>query len=117
MPALQGFYDALGGYSSAGVAFSAASHTEVEGTKRLRFAVEGSITNTSGNANRMPVLRVTFRNGEGKAIGEWNFAQEDKTLSPGQVLPFRADRLESFKGKPATIELDIGSPLELAVRP
>lgn len=116
-PWLQAAYDMAGLYNTDGLEFEKIQFNVLPSAEKFRCAVEGAIVNHSDQPRSVPSLRVRFLNAEGDIIEQWQYAQPDKQIQPGESLPFRADRLETRKGKPAEVVIDIGNPRQLSLRP
>lgn len=87
-----------------------------EGDDYPSYEINGKIVNKSQNTIRVPVLRVTLVNGQGYPLQYWEFREKEKKLSPGDFIPFSTGLLEIKQKTASRFVIDIGNPLELALR-
>ncbi len=80
------------------------------------YEINGKILNTSSTAAMVPTLRVTLVDGEGNSLQYWDFESEGQILEAGKHLPFSTGSLELRFSKASRFVVEIGSPLELALR-
>ncbi len=65
------------------------SRLEVLGEPML--IIEGVIANTSNQMRRVPPLRASLRDSQGREIGQWTFQAEVASLPPGRSTGFRTE--------------------------
>lgn len=87
-----------------------------EGDDYPLYEINGKITNKSPNTIDVPILRVTLVNGQGDPLQYWEFRERDKTLRSGDFIPFSTGMLEVKQRSANRFIVDIGNPLELALR-
>ncbi len=106
----------LGLPSSTGLALTDVGTVKVTIDNRLVYEINGKISNTSQTARAVPTLRITLMGESGTALQYWDFAGNGKMLEPGKDIPFTTGNLDVHGDKGARFVLDLGSPLELALR-
>jgi predicted Zn finger-like uncharacterized protein len=115
-PVASSVYKSMGIKTTQGLVFSDVTmEREQEGSK-TRFVIAGSVSNHASDARTVPDVRVTLKDKDGKPIWgrEYPVGVE---IAAGSVYPFRITNVEtSFAGSVASIVLDLGHPLELAMR-
>ena len=95
----------------------ALSKLETDDEKKPRYAISGKIINTSDAPLPLPVLRITLVDKEGNTLQPWEDRSAKGTLlQPGEEMPFNFDALEPRFTRGTRFVLDLGSPLELALR-
>lgn len=51
------------------------------------FAASGSITNTGGQARRVPSILIVLRDGQDRKVFEWVVQPSKRSLAPGESIP------------------------------
>ncbi|OYW45960.1 MAG: thioredoxin [Sphingomonadales bacterium 32-68-7] len=72
------------------------------------FAASGSITNTGGQARRVPPILIVLRDGQDRKVYEWVVQPAKRSLAPGESIPVneavtdvpRSARFAEFGWKP-----------------
>ena len=80
------------------------------------YAIDGKISNKTGDTLRVPVLRITLVDKQGSALQYWEFNEKNKALAPGASIPFSTGALEVRMKSSTRFVMDIGNTLELALR-
>lgn len=114
------FFPGLFGYSSSmGMALADVSITTLEEMKDNKpvYAISGKIVNTSSEPMSLPVMRITLVDAEGNTLQPWeDSSAQGRVLQPGEEIPFNFDDLAIKFNRGASFILDLGNPLELALR-
>lgn len=80
------------------------------------FEISGNIVNNNDGVQPVPVLRVTLVDSEGSALQYWDFSEEGKTLNGKEILPFTTGEIDVTFSLANRFVVELGSPLELALR-
>lgn len=80
------------------------------------YQVSGKMMNTSNKTITVPTLRITLVDGEGNPLQFWDYEGEGKTLEEGQSSAFATGNLEIKFSKATRFVVELGNPLELALR-
>ncbi|NBX02681.1 MAG: hypothetical protein EBR02_01175 [Alphaproteobacteria bacterium] len=111
------FYPALYGYTpTAGMMLEDLDMHKRDTDNFPAYEINGKISNRTGEAAKVPVLRVTLVDSKGSALQFWEFSEKEKTLKPGQAIPFSTGALEVKMKRATRFVLDIGNPLEMSLR-
>jgi hypothetical protein len=111
------YYPALYGYTPTNrISIDDMVMRKQEGDDYPLYEINGKITNKSTYAIDVPILRVTLVNGQGDPLQYWEFRERDKILQSGDFIPFSTGLLEVKQRSTNRFIIDIGNPLELALR-
>ena len=106
------------GYSpSKGVGFSDVTMAELPGGADPAVEITGSIVNPTSHPLRVPTMRVTLVDETGSTLQYWEFSSDNSILEPKKTLPFSTGDMEIRFSTAHRFVLDLGNPLELALRP
>lgn len=76
---------------------------EIDGNDEV-LVVSGAIKNTSGNQQKVPLLRGALLDKDGKELHIWTFTAQQESVEPGEQVTYKTQ----FKNPPAAAEkLDI----------
>lgn len=116
LPVLSGIYQALGATPTDGLLFADVTMEREQIEGKTRFILSGSVRNHANAARKVPVVRVSLRDKNNKAI--WGREYPVNTeLKAGEVYPFRITNVEtSFANSVTSIVVDMGNSLQLMVR-
>lgn len=85
--------------------------------KESAYEISGRIVNLESQTRSAPSLRVTLVDNAGKPLREsWDFSGRGKQIEAGKDIPFYTGPLEIRVVKGARFVVELGSPLELALR-
>ncbi len=102
--------------ASKGLVLADAGLTKLSVNNHVVYEINGKITNATANLMAVPTVRVTLLDGDNITLKTWDFANKGKTLEAGKDLPFTTGNLEIPSTKAARFSVDLGNPLELALR-
>lgn len=111
---MPGLYAVLGAAESQGLELSKVDIQVLPGRRESRYFINGEIVNQSDAVRIIPGLRVTLRDEGGIALQYKDYNKEG-TLAPGDSMPFQA-KLRSKSSRVSDMIIEIGSPLEVALR-
>lgn len=101
---------------SHGLALADAGMVKIAEDKKLAYELSGKIVNTTDRVVKVPKLRITLVDDKGNALRYWDFSSRGVTLEPTKSLPFTTGTLDVTFSKANRFVMEIGSPLELALR-
>lgn len=114
------FMPFLFGFSSTqGLKLSDVSLATLEKTENGRpvYAISGKIVNSESRPLAIPVMRITLVDHDGNTLQPWeDSSAKGQILQPGEEIPFNFDDLAIKFSKGARFVVDLGNPLELALR-
>lgn len=85
--------------------------------KESAYEISGRIVNLESKPRSAPSLRVMLVDAAGKPLREsWDFSGRGKEIEAGKDVPFYTGPLEIRVVKGARFVVELGSPLELALR-
>ncbi len=96
--------------------------TDVAFNKQLKagegttYEITGNIHNSSDADVMAPVLRVSLVDSTGSAMQYWDFGEEGKIIKAKESMPFTTGGLDMNFKLARKFVVEIGSPLELALR-
>ena len=115
-PVLRGIYGVFGVTTTEGLVFSDVHMERAETETKTRFILSGSIVNHAAVPRLVPAVYIALKDAENGVLWGRHYPV-NVILKPGEVYPFRIVNVEtSFAEKVATIVLDLGNSLELAMR-
>ena len=115
-PLVSGLYRATGTIPTDGLVFQEMTMEKQKREGRTQFVLAGSIANTADKRRVLPKVRVELRDATSNVLWKRNYPV-NQSIKPGEVFPFRIEDVQtSFGDKVATVTVDIGNSLELAVR-
>lgn len=106
----------LGLPSSKGLVLADVGIIRVARDQQTSYQINGKIANMSSVAKTVPTLRVTLVDTEGKSLQYWDFGGDATTIDPGKSIPFATGDLELRFSKGSRFVVEVGNPLELALR-
>src|SRR5581483_8551529 len=106
----------LGLPSSRGLVLADVGITRLSVNNHLVYEINGKISNTSRAPKIVPDLRVTLLGENNTKLRSWEFSGKGKMLEEGKDIPFTTGNLEVPPGKASRFAVDLGNPLELALR-
>lgn len=116
IPGVGKLYGTVGAVNTDGLAFESVSLERVQNGSRTQFIIAGSVANQSAELRELPKVRVELKDKEGTVVWSRTYPVRH-TIKPGEVYPFRIEDVQtSFADKVATVVVDLGHSLELAVR-
>ena len=84
--------------------------------KYERFAIKGQFLNRAATTRVAPTLRISLIDDKGEALQFWEFSDKTATIEAGKAMPFVADTLDKRFSRGGRYMVEIGNPLELALR-
>lgn len=108
-------YNAVGLYDTSGIALANIKIEKVPSERYDTYSIQGMIMNEGKSSRIVPTIRITFTDKRGIPITSWDFSQS-KTVSAGKNIPFRADKLEVVSTRHTYAIIELGNPIELAMR-
>lgn len=84
--------------------------------KHTSYQINGKIHNTMPIAMKVPTLRITLVDEDGKSLQYWDFGGDIKTIQPLQSIPFTTNDLELHFSKGSRFVVELGNALELGLR-
>jgi predicted Zn finger-like uncharacterized protein len=116
LPVLKSLYAAAGVSPTDGLMFADVHMTPEKGEVRTKYIVSGSVVNQAPVARLLPEVYVALNDKKGNEL--WGRVYPvNVTLKAGEVYPFRIENVETgLADSVATMVLDLGNPLALAVR-
>jgi len=78
--------------------------------------ISGNIINNTDTARQIPTLRITLLDDAGNPLQFWEYKGDSETLQPKATLPFSSGRLTIKFSTGKNFVVELGSPLELALR-
>lgn len=116
MPVLADIYHMVGIVPLDGLVFADVGMQREQKGNRAKFLLTGSIRNYSSETREVPIVRVILKDSNNKTIWGRSYPVNSK-LDAGDVYPFRISNVEtSFASNVSSIVVDMGNPLQLAVR-
>jgi len=101
---------------SKGLVLADAGITKLSVDNHVVYEINGKISNTSQHPMAVPTLRITLVDNQNIKLKSWDFAGKGKILEPGKDVPFTSGSLEIPSTNAARFAVDLGNPLELALR-
>ncbi len=80
------------------------------------YEISGKIINVTSSPMRMPAMRVTLLDKQGKALQYWEFSSDSSLIEPGKPLPFSTGNLDVQFSSATRFVVDLGNPVELMLR-
>jgi len=111
MPHLFGIYDSRG-LVLADISFN----KQPSDDNHAIYQINAQIYNEGIMPKHAPSVRITLIDVDGNALQFWDYPGTGTFLAPGKTSPFVADNLDIPPGKGARFVLELGNPLELALR-
>lgn len=102
--------------SSKGIVLADLGITRLVTDTRPTYEINGKILNTTDHKVAVPTLRVTLVDADGNSLQYWDFNSQGKTLEANKNIPFTTGNLEIIFSRASRFVVEIGSPLELALR-
>jgi len=101
---------------STGIVLADVAIVKLAADQHSAYQINGKISNTTDTAMLVPTLRVTVVDADGTSLQYWDFNGNARILVPGSAMPFSTDNLEIRFSKASRFVLELGNPLELALR-
>jgi predicted Zn finger-like uncharacterized protein len=116
LPVVRGLYSAFGVTDTDGLVFEEITMESKKTETRTQYILAGSVANHAASLRELPKVRVELKDKDGEVV--WARAYPvNHQIKPGEVYPFRIEDIKtSFGDKVTTVVIDLGHPLELAVR-
>lgn len=111
---LEGIYAAVGFGNTHGLELSKLDVQALSDRRKNRYFIQGEILNNTEHETELPTLRVSLVKKSGAVVLYKDYSA-DEILEPGASFPFQAQLSSSSKDIERVV-IDIGSPLEIALR-
>ncbi len=117
-PALAPIFSAMGYYPEKGVVLADVALRELPSRSKKRYEIECNIWNKSDQPRIIPQLSMKLINEGGEVLAEdANFLENTgQPIGKGKVIPCKGLRFENPFSTAHLLVIDMGSPLELALR-
>jgi predicted Zn finger-like uncharacterized protein len=107
----------MGFKSTKGLMLSDVSMLQLQHDKdQSAYEISGKIINVTNAAMRMPAMRVTLLDKQGKTLQYWEFSSDNSLIEPGKPLPFSTGNLDVQFSAATRFVVDLGNPVELMLR-
>ena len=80
------------------------------------YNISGNIRNNTDSEQGVPILSIILVDSEGSALQYWEFQEDGKILAGKESMPFTTGDIDVKFGIAHRFVVELGSPLELALR-
>jgi predicted Zn finger-like uncharacterized protein len=112
LPFTSGIYSMIGYADTSGLVLKDIVAKKEKFGKKTKYNISGVIHNQTDSAAQSPVLSITILEEDGNMLKNWELTG-DKEIPANATMSIRPQNLETFYGEPHSVDIRIGSPMEL----